>query len=54
MLYFPVTFVVFTVLEALREDDPKKVAKAAVRNLLLLSAVLIAGGAAVYTINRWM
>jgi hypothetical protein len=52
-LFFPIVLVILLVLEACRSDDPKKIAKRALGNFGVLTAVLILGGLFVYVINRW-
>ncbi|MBI3856631.1 MAG: hypothetical protein HY293_13170 [Planctomycetes bacterium] len=53
VLFFPIVLVILLVLEACRSDDPKKIAKRALANFGVLTAVLVLGGAFVYVINRW-
>jgi hypothetical protein len=52
-LFFPIVLVILLVLEACRSDDPRKIAKRALANFGVLTAVLVLGGAFVYVINRW-
>ena len=53
ILFFPIVLLILLVLEACRSDDPRKIAKRALANFGVLTAVLILGGAFVYVINRW-
>jgi hypothetical protein len=53
VLFFPIVLVILLVLETCRSDDPKKIAKRALSNFGVLTAVLVLGGAFVYVINRW-
>jgi len=52
-LFFPIVMVILLILEACRSDDPRKIAKRALANFGVLTAVLVLGGAFVYVINRW-
>ena len=52
-LFFPIVLVILVVLEAARSDDPRSIAKRALANLGVLTAVLVLGSAFVYVINRW-
>jgi hypothetical protein len=53
LLYLPVTFVIFLVLEACRCDEPVKVLRRAASNFVSLGAALLAGGVLVYAVNRY-
>jgi hypothetical protein len=53
VLFFPIVLVILLVLEACRSDDPRKIARRALANFGVLTAVLVLGGAFVYVINRW-
>jgi heme A synthase len=53
VLFFPIVLVILLVLEACRSDDPRKIAKRALANFGVLTAVLVLGGAFVFVINRW-
>jgi hypothetical protein len=52
-LFFPIVMAILLVLEACRSDDPRKIARRALANFGVLTAVLVLGGAFVYVINRW-
>jgi hypothetical protein len=53
LLYLPVSFVVFLVLEACRCDDPGRVLRRAAWNFATLGVALLAGGALIYAVNRY-
>lgn len=53
LLYLPVTFVIFLVLEACRYDEPAKVLKRAASSFGALTTALLLGGAVVYVVNRY-
>jgi len=53
-LYMPIVLVILTVLEACRSDEPRKIAKRALSNFAVLTAVLVGGGAVVFLINRYL
>lgn len=54
LLYVPICLVVMLVLEACRSDDYPRVFKRALQNFATLSLVLVAGGALVWVVNKFL
>ena len=54
LLYVPVCFVVMLVLEASRSDDPKRILRRSLSNLLTLTLVLLGGGIVVWIVNKYL
>jgi hypothetical protein len=54
LLYFPICLVVMLVLEACRSDDPKRILRRSLSNLLTLSLVLLGGGIVVWIVNKYL
>ena len=50
-LYIPITLLVLVVLEATKQDDPKIIAKKALRNFSILTGVLLVGSLIVFAIQ---
>lgn len=53
LLYVPITVLVLAVIEACKSDDPKKIAKSALKNFAVLTLVLVVGGAIVFFVNKY-
>ena len=53
LLYLPICFVVMLVLEACRHDEPRRVLRRSLTNVLTLTLVLFGGGIVVWIINKY-
>jgi hypothetical protein len=53
LLYLPICFVVMLVLEACRSDEPRRVLRRSLTNVLTLTLVLLGGGIVVWILNKY-
>ena len=54
LLYLPIALVVCLVLATLKEDAPLAILRTAVKNVLILTAVLAAGSAAIFAMSAFL
>lgn len=54
LLYIPIVLVILAVLEACKQDDPRKIARRVLINFSLLTGVLLAGSAVIFAIQIWL
>ena len=54
LLYIPICLIILLVMETCRQDEPKKIAKRALLNFGILTAVLLVGSLIIYGIQNWL
>ncbi len=54
LLYIPICLVILTVLEACKQDDPGKIARASLINSGILTGVLLGSSILVYALQSWL
>ena len=54
LLYIPICLVILTVLEACKQDDPKKIARASLINSGILTGVLLGSSILVYALQKML
>ncbi|MBI2900099.1 MAG: hypothetical protein HYY17_07930 [Planctomycetes bacterium] len=53
LLYVPITLVILSVLEACKQDDPKKIVRRTALNFGALTAVLLIGCVVIFFVNKY-
>ena len=54
IFYIPICIVILSVLEALKNDDPKDVAKKCLKEFINLTAILIGCVLIIYLLNKYL